>query len=515
MNTTDLNPWADAAVRIASAGLGAAIAGPLGAALGGWLGGALGAPAAVIIQEYAKKFGEKAAEKLLDVGADSLAKKLKAPSPRIGAAYREALRLSLQEIHSQMSSGDFDDWFANWERCLSTTVPLSLSAIELTQLVPDKLDQLFRHTMECLDAQGAAIGRRDLSLTLRCRTIPESLLSELTARLPECLQSTLSTLITTPEYEQAWKDMQLIFQQFADIALRRIDHTTQRIEHATQVLPQVAEDTAAIRKEIADFRIYLTRQVVAQATTKQRKTWRDLSHLFIPMVGGVSKSSDGFFISELFMGLDHTFRDRPYCQFTGVLRHVERNVQGKTVPMYYLLCHQIDFCESVRKTTELFIRSYAYAKKNDPKAFEQLRKEQQKLTDAFNREWNAHASFDLSSEWLPLEFTVDSAKRVISIQQLPLSLDPLTYVSGITSTSELLRFLSSYVNSGRVAYFGDATWYNDNYSLLKLWADFIDHGKIEIDRLRINAEDYEEWDYVNPVVDLEIKNSKEQSSGGR
>jgi hypothetical protein len=35
----------------------------------------------------------------------------------------------------------------------------------------------------------------------------------------------------------------------------------------------------------------------------------------------------------------------------------------------------------------------------------------------------------------------------------------------------------------------------------------MDHRKIDFDRLRINAEDYEEWDYVNPAVDLEIKDS--------
>jgi hypothetical protein len=111
-------------------------------------------------------------------------------------------------------------------------------------------------------------------------------------------------------------------------------------------------------------------------------------------------------------------------------------------------------------------------------------------------------------DWLPVEFTVDPAKRLISMERLLLSLDPAEYASGITSTSELLRFLASLMNAGQVAYFGDIAWCKDNYSLLKLWADLMDHARIDIKRLRINAEDYEEWDYVNPVVDLEIKNSK-------
>jgi hypothetical protein len=138
---------------------------------------------------------------------------------------------------------------------------------------------------------------------------------------------------------------------------------------------------------------------------------------------------------------------------------------------------------------------------------EQIKQQQQRVTDALNQEWNTRASFHLSTEWQPLEFTVDSARKLISIQPLPLSLDPSEFASGITSTSEVLRFLASLVNTHGVAYFGNATWYNDNYSLLKLWADLMDHRKIDFDRLRINAEDYEEWDYVNPAVDLEIKDS--------
>jgi hypothetical protein len=105
---------------------------------------------------------------------------------------------------------------------------------------------------------------------------------------------------------------------------------------------------------------------------------------------------------------------------------------------------------------------------------------------------------------------------LITIQPLPFSLDPSEYPTRITSTSELLRFLASLVNAGHLhyAYLGDATWYNDDYSLLKLWSYFMDNERIDIDSLRINSEDYEEWDYVNPVVDLEIKKAKKQESAG-
>jgi hypothetical protein len=503
------------AVRAAGAGLGALLAGPLGGTLGQWLGGALGLKASLIVDEYVKEFGEKAAEKLLETGADSLGERLKESSPRIEDVYRQALRLSLQYVHSQIPGEDFDDWFRNWEHALAARVILDLSPIEPGQLVPDKLDSLFRRTLESIDAQGESMRRKSVSITPRFRAMPDELSAELTRELPGRFKSSFGALIVTPEYEQAWKQTQLVFQQFAGITLRRIGETTERIDLNTELLPHIAEATGAIREQIADLKIYITKQIASQASQKQRKTWRDLSHLSIPMLAGISQTSYSFFVSQLFTGLAHTFHERPYCQFTGVLRYADRIARGQTVPTYYLLCHQIEFCESVRRTTELQIRSYATARKNGRDAIEKLQRKSQDDTDAFNSAWDARALFDVSTQWMPLLFTVDSARKRIRIETSALSVDPLQYASGINPTSELLRFAASIVNTGDIAHLGDITWYDTNYSLLKLFVDILDYGRLEIDRIRINAEDYEEWDYVNSRVDLEIKKSGESRPAER
>lgn len=211
MTTPRTYSWAKPAIRVAAAGLGAAVAGPLGGALGGWVGGAIGASAAELVEKYAEKFGEKAGEKLLETVTDSLTEKLKGPSPRLEGVYREALRLSLANIHTQMRQDSFDDWFANWENCLAASAPLNLSSIMPDQLVPQRLDGLFRLTMERLDAQGDAMRQKSLALTLQPRTIANALVSVLTARLPELLQENFRTLVVKPENDQAWKQTQLIF----------------------------------------------------------------------------------------------------------------------------------------------------------------------------------------------------------------------------------------------------------------------------------------------------------------
>ena len=174
MTSLRSNSWAKPAIRIAAAGFGAAVAGPLGGAVGGWLGDALGGSAADLVEKYAEQFGDKAAEKLLDLGADSLVEKLKESAPKLASAYRDALRLSLAEVHSHFRGG-FDDWFANWNVCLAASVPLDLLPIHADQLVPEKLDDLFRLTLERLDAQGAAMRQKSLSLKLECRAVPEAL----------------------------------------------------------------------------------------------------------------------------------------------------------------------------------------------------------------------------------------------------------------------------------------------------------------------------------------------------
>jgi tetratricopeptide (TPR) repeat protein len=247
MTSLRSNSWAKPAIRIAAAGFGAAVAGPLGGAVGGWLGDALGGFAADLVEKYAEKFGDKAAEKLLDLGADSLVEKLKESAPNLESAYRDALRLSLAEVHSHFSGG-FDDWFANWNFCLAASVPLDLLPIHADQLVPEKLDDLFRLTLERLDAQGAAMRQKSLSLMLECRVLPTALLSELNSQLPECLAENFRAIIVKPEYEEGWKQAQLIFQGYANAALGRIDEATQKIDRKTDVLPQMAEDTAATRK---------------------------------------------------------------------------------------------------------------------------------------------------------------------------------------------------------------------------------------------------------------------------
>jgi len=250
MTSHHSNSWTKPAIQVAAAGLGAAIAGPFGCALGGWLGVTLGGSAAALFEKYVDKFGESAAEKLLDLGADSLVDKIKASAPDLESLYRDALRLSLQQVHEVARCG-FDDWFANWDLSLVSFMPIDLPATGPNLFGSEKLDDLFPHILEILNAQGSAIRSHNPSLNSDFPLIPSALLSELRNRLPQLFQQNFQVLVVKPEYEDGWKHVLWIFQDYVSTALGRIDEATQKIDRKTDVLPKMAEHLARLY-EIAE-----------------------------------------------------------------------------------------------------------------------------------------------------------------------------------------------------------------------------------------------------------------------
>src|SRR6202042_60388 len=83
------------------------------------------------------------------------------------------------------------------------------------------------------DRQGVAVRTKGLSLTTGFREMPPELLTVLESRLPALLDAKFRSLIVQPRYEQAWKNVQLTFQQFSSATLAKVDKTTQEIDHKT------------------------------------------------------------------------------------------------------------------------------------------------------------------------------------------------------------------------------------------------------------------------------------------
>jgi tetratricopeptide (TPR) repeat protein len=235
MSLDSSNPFTKAAIQVAFAGLGVALAGPLGGALGGVIGNVLGDAAADLVKTCTDKIGEEAARKLADTGAESLIERLKKSAPDLQSAYRQALRQSLCEIRNQ-SDPSFEEWFSNWDVCLKTSVPLNLAEIRAEQLNQENLESLFRSTMERLDAQGKAIQQRSQSLNLQTRSAPDPLIARIVTRLPEHFKENFRALIVTDEYKMAWNQAELAFRDYQRALLARIDENTSKTREMVEVL---------------------------------------------------------------------------------------------------------------------------------------------------------------------------------------------------------------------------------------------------------------------------------------
>lgn len=229
------------AVRIAGAGLGAVVAGPLGGAIGGLLGDALGGESSKLVQRYADKFGDKAAEKLLDEGQDALLERLKAEAPRLESVYRTALASSLKAVQPQ-AEGAYADWFDHWATCLASEETLRLAGLEATPRSAEDATLLIDRVLVRLDAQGAAIAKKSMSLNLIERSpLPAPLGAMLRDSLPEKLTESFRVLIVSDRYAAAWRELQLAAGEQLETLARSIKDDTATIR----------SDTAAIRADNA------------------------------------------------------------------------------------------------------------------------------------------------------------------------------------------------------------------------------------------------------------------------
>jgi tetratricopeptide (TPR) repeat protein len=244
--------WSSHAIRIASSGVGAIIGGPIGGAIGGWLGGSLGPSISEVIRRAAELYGEGAGVRLFDIGTDSLIE-LHTDAVELEDVYSEALRLSLEDVRSRLSSSGFDDWFTNWRRALSRGVPVELSGFEARDFVKSGPESSFCRMMELLDAFGAKKEKCPPTLTPKCRHMPDALFAEFKARLPKTLISHFESLVTSPKFDQAWRQRCLLVERSFGLKLDRIAETTQEIKLTTDLLPSIADDVRNVRKLVERF----------------------------------------------------------------------------------------------------------------------------------------------------------------------------------------------------------------------------------------------------------------------
>jgi hypothetical protein len=75
----------------------------------------------------------------------------------------------------------------------------------------------------------------------------------------------------------------------------------------------------------------------------------------------------------------------------------------------------------------------------------------------------------------------------------------------------MLKFIAATFRSPFLVVQDADSFWMEYPPTIKMFADLMDQREIDLGRLRINDNDYEEWDYLNPQFDAEVERLRASS----
>jgi len=244
--------------------------------------------------------------------------------------------------------------------------------------------------------------------------------------------------------------------------------------------------------------------ISAQSERLARITWRGLETVNY-IVKDDSKEFKIWFAQDVFKAIKQTFTGKGYKRFSAILDPRPGKVRLEAKFAYRLHCHEIAFARNIRKFgTE---RSAFYERVNSassPEEQQRLLREEANYRQQLFEGWRVNPEID-SSGLGAIQIEHDPDGHSISVRSLPtLSLDPQDYDHRVETTSEMLEYVAAALRSP-VAFVGNLTLTQQrNVPLLKLTASLLDGEPIKMDAIRINAENWEQWDYRYPRFEAEL-----------
>lgn len=244
-----------------------------------------------------------------------------------------------------------------------------------------------------------------------------------------------------------------------------------------------------------DFKINQT--IINNYNTSKRRHWRKLGTFGYPIVS-YEKDPRMRFLKFLLFHLPRAFKDSGYVSFISLVLPTHITVKDEILLRYLLFSPQT-------KYTGLLRRSWKYLHTNSIPI-----EDRQKYQESLNKEGSDQIdSWDLSVKFLegifPIELIYDPDEHKMSIGTPSIiSSDPADYPDKVRTTSEFLTFVSSIPDNSVIGW-EDAECILSYYPLAKFCMNLLDNQKYSLDDIRINDEDYEEYDYINNEYDVEVQ----------
>jgi hypothetical protein len=267
---------------------------------------------------------------------------------------------------------------------------------------------------------------------------------------------------------------------------------------------QTGGQTAHSITNIGDLNI--TQTIVTQYEATRRKKWRPLEHLNYAVLQD-SENSRGAFLSSLALGLHAIYADEGYTDFNAIfsINTVERD--GYRLGVYALTTHKARFCNNVREKYAQVVSEMLSAKESGDASKttatkERLTAEIEQRADVF-KDWRIETGVVFATEPMAVRFIYDPDTKYISIKSIDnFSLGSDRHIT----TSAVLHMICGFMTHRVALIDGLDELIKDNYTTTKLLLDVLDGNQINLDGLRVNVDDDEEWDYSNAAFDARFQN---------
>lgn len=261
-----------------------------------------------------------------------------------------------------------------------------------------------------------------------------------------------------------------------------------------------AENVAVIGTLNGD--LVMNSTTISQFEKTRRKRWRPLGRFDYPTTEleyDVVNRIPGHLVAQL----HRTFREEGYTEFTSTIATgpLESSMSGESIEAdgkelagFVLRSHQSRYAGALLNAVKIL-----WGASPEGKAFQ----------DGLNSDL-----LYLSENWVltcgpwyknnlwPYHFVYDPDGFRISISpHKEFSSDPADYPYKVGNTSELLTLLCALCKVNLC----EADWQTvkNSYGLTKLFSDVLNRD-LSWDNVRVNVDNPEEWDYLNPAVDKEL-----------
>ncbi|MFY9558777.1 MAG: hypothetical protein WAQ52_00950 [Terriglobales bacterium] len=235
----------------------------------------------------------------------------------------------------------------------------------------------------------------------------------------------------------------------------------------------------------------IIKQEIIQAA--KRKTWRPLAVFSYP-TQNLEHDLPTNYQAHLALQMHKIFKSKGYTQFTGIITIRTQNVSNLQVAVINLVTNQ---------------HAYVGAIHNAVKQLWDVNRDRVALQNALNTElkelyqdWTIDICLFSDARPVAYRFTYDpEAHRISILAHENTSAAPDDYPDRVSCTGELFPLLAAILRSEGFLVAGNLETVLHSYPLSKLFLELLDTHSCDANNVRVNVDDVEDWDYINPAAD--------------